>query len=113
MFHELTGEMWIDPARRRSVRMRGQLRANVKFAGGLLGYLQKGGHFDVEQQELSPGRWELTSLDVEIQGKALLFKTIAIQQKERRTNFRTVPASLSLADAAEMLTKQVILAANH
>jgi len=92
--------------------MRGQLRANVKFAGGLLGYLQKGGHFDVEQQELSPGRWELTSL-VQIQGKALLFKTIAIQQKERRTNFRTVPARLGLADAAEMLTKQVILAANH
>jgi hypothetical protein len=41
VFHELTGEMWIDPARRRLVRMRGQLRANVKFAGGLLGYLQK------------------------------------------------------------------------
>jgi hypothetical protein len=113
VFHELMGEMWIDATQRRLVRLRGQLRADVKFAGGLLGYLQKGGHFDVEQQELSPGRWELTSLDVEIQGKALLFKTIAIQQKERRTNFRTVPASLSLADAAEMLTKQVILAANH
>jgi hypothetical protein len=113
VFHELTGEMWIDATQRRLVRMRGQLRADVKFAGGLLGYLQKGGHFDVEQQELSPTRWELTSLDVEMQGKALLFKTIAIQQKERRTNFRTVPAGLSLADAAEMLTKQVILAANH
>jgi hypothetical protein len=113
VFHALTGEMWIDAAQRRLVRMRGQLVADVKFAGGLLGYLQKGGHFDAEQQELSPGRWELTSLDVDIQGKALLFKTIAIQQKERRTNFRTVPASLTLADAAEMLTKQVILAANH
>ena len=113
VFHELTGEMWIDATQRRLVRLRGQLRADVKFAGGLLGYLQKGGHFDVEQQELSSGRWELTSLDVDMQGKALLFKTIAIQQKERRTNFRTVPASLSLADAAEMLTKQVILAANH
>jgi hypothetical protein len=113
VFHELTGEMWIDATQRRLVRLRGQLRADVKFAGGLLGYLQKGGHFDVEQQELSSGRWELTSLDVDMQGKALLFKTIAIEQKERRTNFRTVPAGLSLADAAEMLTKQVILAANH
>jgi hypothetical protein len=112
VFHELTGEMWIDATQRRLVRLRGQLRADVKFAGGLLGYLQKGGHFDVEQQELSSGRWELTSLDVDMQGKALLFKTIAIQQKERRTNFQTVPASLGLADAAEMLTKQVILAAN-
>ena len=112
VFHELTGEMWIDATQRRLVRIRGQLMADVKFAGGLLGYLQKGGHFDVEQQELSPGRWELTSLDVDMQGKALLFKTIAVQQKERRTNFRTVPAGLTLAHAAEMLTKQVILAAN-
>lgn len=111
-FHELTGEMWIDARQRRLVGMRGQLMADVKFAGGLLGYLLKGGHFDVEQQELSPERWELTSLYVDMQGKALLFKTIAVQQKERRTNFRTVPAGLPLAHAAEMLTKQVILAAN-
>lgn len=111
VFHALKGEMWIDASQRRLVRMRGQLMADVKFAGGLLGYLQQGGHFDVEQQELSPGRWELTALDVDMQGKALLFKTIAIQQKERRMNFRTIPAGLSLADAAEMLTKQVILAA--
>lgn len=113
VFHELTGEMWIDATQHRLVRMRGQLMGNVKFAGGLLGYLQKGGHFDVEQQELSPSQWELTSLDVDMQGKAFVFKAIAIHQKELRTNFRTVPGTLRLADAAEMLTKHVILAANQ
>ena len=62
---------------------------------------------------LSPGRWELTSVDIDMQGKALLFKTIAIHQKERRTSFRSVPGTLHLGDAAEMLTKQVIVAANQ
>jgi hypothetical protein len=113
VLHELEGEMWIDATQRRLVRLRGQLMADVKFAGGLLGYLQKGGHFEVEQQEISPGRWELTLLDVDMQGKALLLKSISVQQKERRTNYRTVPTTLSLAEAAEMLTKQVVLAANH
>ncbi|HEX4919458.1 MAG TPA: hypothetical protein VFV92_01810 [Candidatus Bathyarchaeia archaeon] len=113
VFHELQGEMWVEPTQRRLVRMRGQLIADVKFGGGLLGYLQKGGHFDVKQDEISPRHWELTFLDVQIQGKALLLKTIAIQQKEYRTNFRPVPSDLSLAQAAEMLSKPLILAANR
>jgi hypothetical protein len=113
VLHELEGEIWVDATQRRLVRIRGLLIADVKFAGGLLGYLQKGGHFEVEQQEISPRRWELTSLNVEMQGKALLLKTISVQQKERRTNYRTVPRTLSLAEAAEMLTKQVVVAVNH
>jgi hypothetical protein len=113
VLHELEGEIWVDATQRRLVRMRGLLIADVKFAAGLLGYLQKGGHFEVMQQEISPGRWELTSLDVEMQGKALLLKTISVRQKEHRTNYRTVPSTLSLAEAAEMLTKQVVVAANH
>ena len=113
VFHELQGEMWVEPSQRRLVRMRGQLIADVKFGGGLLGYLQKGGHFDVQQSEISPHHWEVTSLDIQMQGKALLLKTIAVQEKECRTNFRAVPSDLSLAQAADMLSKRVILAANR
>ena len=113
VLHELEGEIWVDATQRRLVRMRGLLIADVKFAAGLLGYLQKGGHFEVMQQEISPGRWELTSLDVEMQGKALLLKTISVQQKERRTNYQTVPRALTLAGAADILTKEVTLAANN
>jgi hypothetical protein len=46
-----------------------------------------------------------------MKGKALFFKTIAVQQKEYRSNFRAVPASLSLAEAAQ-LTNNVLMAAN-
>ena len=113
VFHNLQGEMWVEPTQRRLVRMSGQLVADVKFAGGLLGYLQKGGHFDVQQKELTHGEWEITSLVVDMQGKALLFKSISVQQKERRTNFQTVPGTLTYAEAADMLNKQIILASNN
>ena len=111
VFHELQGQVWVDATQRRLIRMSGELMSDVKFAGGLLGYLQKGGHFDVQQQEISPGEWELTSLDVQMQGKALLMKTISIQQKEHRTNFRPVPGTLTISEAVDVLTKQVIVAA--
>lgn len=113
VFHEMEGEMWVDVTQRRLVRIRGQLVADVKFAGGLLGHLEKGGHFDVEQRELFPRQWELTFMEVDMKGKALFFKTIAVKEKEYRSDFRTVPNGLTLAEAADMLTKQVIVAANR
>jgi hypothetical protein len=113
VFHEMEGEMWVQETQRRLVRLRGQLIADVKFAGGLLGHLEKGGHFNVEQRELSPGQWDLTCMEIDMKGKALFFKTIAVKEKEYRTDFRTVPDGLTLAEAADMLTKRVIVAANR
>jgi hypothetical protein len=113
VFHEMEGEMWVHETQRRLVRIQGQLIADVKFAGGLLGHLEKGGHFNVEQRELLPGQWDLTFMEVDMKGKALFFKTIAVQEKEYRSDFRTVPDGLTLAEAADMLTKQVIVAANR
>ena len=113
VFHEMEGEMWVHETQRRLVRIRGQLIADVKFAGGLLGHLEKGGHFNVEQRELLPGQWDLTFMEVDMKGKALFFKTIAVQEREYRSDFRTVRDGLTLAEAAELLTKQVIVAANR
>jgi hypothetical protein len=113
VFHEMEGEMWVQETQRRLVRIQGHLIADVRFAGGLLGHLEKGGHFNVEQRELSPGQWDLTFMEVNMQGKALFFKTIAVQEKEYRSDFRTVPDDLTLTEAADMLTKQVIVATNR
>jgi len=113
VFHDMEGEMWVHGTERRLARIHGQLIADVKFAGGLLGHLEKGGQFNVEQTELSPNQWELTVMEVHVKGKALFFKTIAVQENEYRSDFRSVPDGLTLAEAADMLTKQVVVAANR
>ena len=68
----------------------GHLIQAVKFGGGLLGHLDKGGQFNVKQEQVSPGFWELTVLNIQMKGKALFFKTIAVQQKMLRSSFRRV-----------------------
>jgi hypothetical protein len=114
VFHQMEGEMWVHEAQRRLVHIQGQLTGDVKFAGGWLGHLEKGGHFNVEQRELSPGQWDLVSMEVSMKGKVLLFKPIAVQEKEYRSDFRAIPCSLTLAEAAAMLMRQpVIMAANR
>jgi hypothetical protein len=79
---------------------------DVKFAGGLLGHLEKGGQFSVKRAEIAPGVWELTDLAVSMRGKALLFKTISVQQKELHSEFQRVPNNLTLSEAAGLLLQR-------
>jgi hypothetical protein len=60
----------------------------------------------VKQEPVAPGYWELTVLNVQMRGKALFFKTIAVKQKYSRSEFRRVPDDLTITQAAEVLKKQ-------
>jgi hypothetical protein len=106
VFHCMEGRIWISVKEQRLAEIEGHLIREVKFGGGLLGYLDKGGEFHVKQSEVSPHHWEISLLHVNMYGKALFFKTISVQQDEERSNFRQVPDNLTLAQAAEELQKQ-------
>jgi hypothetical protein len=106
VFHAMTGQIWINTRENRLVEIEGHLTRGVKFGGGLLGHLDKGGEFHVKQSEVAPGLWEITLLRVNMHGKALFFKTIAVQENEIRTNFQRVPDNLTLSEAAQQLQKQ-------
>jgi hypothetical protein len=45
----------------------------------------------------------MTFLDVQMDGKALFFKTIAVREKEVDTDFRPLPGDTTLKQAAEFL----------
>jgi hypothetical protein len=98
------------PDGRDLVSITGQLMNEVKFAGGLLGHLEKGGQFSVKRTEIAPGQWEVTEMAVNMRGKARLFKTISVQQKELHRNFDRVPDDLTISDAAAILLKQSLIA---
>jgi hypothetical protein len=113
VLHEMAGEIWVNGKQRRLVSINGQLMNEVKFAGGLLGHLEKGGQFMVRRSEIVPGHWELTEMAVNMRGKALLFKTISVQQKELHRDFERVPEVLTLSEAAGLLLKQALIAAER
>lgn len=106
----LTGEMWVDAKQERIEEIEGQLVKDVRFVGGIGGHLDKGGSFLVKHTQIAPGHWEVTQLNVRMQGKALFFKTLSIQQLETDSHFRRVADSLTLAQAAEMLSHPSTLA---
>jgi hypothetical protein len=102
VFHHMEGTLVLDLKQKRLAEISGRLTSAVKFGGGLLGHLDKGGTFYVKQQEVGSGCWEMTTLDVEMNGKALFFKTIAVREKETDTEFRAVPQSATIRQAAGM-----------
>jgi len=113
VLQQMVGEMWVDARQKRLASINGQLINEVKFGGGLLGHLEKGGQFTVQRAELAPGVWEVTDMMVNMRGRALLFKSICVQQKERHRNFERVADDLSLADAANLLLRQTLVAAKQ
>jgi len=74
--------MWVDCQQERLTGFDGHLTQAVKFGFGLLGHLDKGGHFEARQAEVVPGHWDMTTLSLEMTGKALLFASIGVQKKE-------------------------------
>jgi hypothetical protein len=107
VFHSMEGRIWVDPQKRRLAEINGHLTTSVKFGGGLLGYLDKGGEFRVKQSEIGPGYWEITLMHVDMRGKALFFKTISVQQDESHTDFQRIPDDLTLVQGANELRQQL------
>lgn len=99
----MQGTMWINERQQRLAQLEGCLAEQVRFAGGFLGHLDKGGTFRVIQSEVSPRHWELSLIHVNIHGKAVLFKTIHLQHTESMSKFHRIPDSTTLHQAAQML----------
>ncbi len=110
VFHSMEGTMWIEGQQKRLARMDGRLTKEVKFGGGILGHLDPGGTFFVEQADVGSGHWDLIVLDVRMKGKALFFKTINVQQREYLSRFQRVPDDLTLQQAADILKKDATAA---
>jgi hypothetical protein len=103
VFRSLSGKLWIDRAAGRLARIDGELFEDVTFGWGILGRLNKGGTFAVVQKDVGGNHWEIIAVDVNMTGKAVLFKTITKKQKERFTDFHRMPDDLNISQAYRML----------
>ncbi len=108
VFHHMEGLLRIDLQQKRMVELSGRLTSEVKFGGGLFGRLDPGGTFAVHQRDIGDGHWDVTHIDVHINGKALLFKDINVRQKEARSDFQQLPGNLTLQQGFDILERDAI-----
>jgi hypothetical protein len=102
----MQGELLVDAVRERLARIDGTLFRDVSFGWGILGHLDKGGHFLVQQQEIGDARWEISRMSLDFTGKILFVKNVAIHSTDVFSDFKKVPPDLTFAQGIELLKKQ-------
>jgi hypothetical protein len=101
----MQGEVLLDSHTRRIAKIEGTLFREVSFGWGIIGHLDKGGHFLVRQGDLGlgDGEWGITEMKLDITGKILVFKGIRLLSDETLSNFRVVGKKLTFAQGVELL----------
>src|ERR1700677_3544446 len=100
VFSSMTGDLVVDNQQHRICKIKGHLIHDVTFGGGLLGRLKERSSFALEQQQVGPSVWELTGIHVHLEGNALLFKSVSLQQDDKRSRFQPEPGDTTLEQAA-------------
>ena len=106
VYYGMEGKMLVDPGEERLVRIQARLFKGVNFGWGILGHLDPGGQFEVEQSRVDGDRWEVTAMRLRFTGKIMLFKSLNVDQHETAFDYRRAPDDLNLAQGIEFLKKQ-------
>jgi hypothetical protein len=101
----MTGELQIDAAHERVVRLEGHLQQDVDFGWGILGRLNKGGWLVIEQGQVGDGQFRIVRVKMEMSGRVFI-KTRSFDTTEEQTQFLRVPVGLSYRQAIEMLREE-------
>ncbi len=110
----MQGYLLIDSKSKRIARIDGTLFRDVTFGWGIIGHLDKGGHFRVQQADVGDGSWDITEMSLSLTGKILLFKPLCMVSDEVFSDFQRVPDDLSFAQGVKLLkAEQEKLAHNH
>jgi hypothetical protein len=109
----MQGVVLIDAQKEHIARIDGTLFKDVSFGWGILGHLDRGGHFQVDQADVGSDNWSISRMELAFTGKMLLFKNLNIKSTEIYSDFRQVPADLSFSQGVELLKKQVATVAEN
>jgi hypothetical protein len=102
----MVGTMLIDRDKHRMAKIDGTLEKEVGFGWGILGHLDKGGRFVVQQGTMGTGLWQVTRMELDLTGKILFFKKLAFKSTQTFSDFREAPPNLTFAQGVELLKKQ-------
>jgi hypothetical protein len=102
----MSGNLLIDTTQNRIAEINGTLSKEVEFGWGILGHLDAGGRFLVQQADVGEHQWEVIHMQLAFTGKVLFVKKISIHSNDTFSDFHSVPGNLTFAEAVELLKKE-------
>jgi len=98
----MTGELWIDAAQERVVRLEGHLEQDTNYGWGILGKLNKGGWLVIEQADVGERQWRIVHVQLQMNLR-VLFKNKNFDTVEQMTHYAPVPEGIDYRQAIQML----------
>ena len=98
----MTGEIWIDAAQERVVRLEGHLQQDTNYGWGVLGKLDKGGWIVIEQADMGGRQWRIERFKMQMNLR-VLFKTRNIDTTEEMTQYAPAPPGIDYRQAIQIL----------
>jgi hypothetical protein len=102
----MSGNLLIDITQTRIAEINGALSKEVEFGWGILGHLDPGGRFLVQQADVGEHQWEVTHMQLAFTGKVLFVKKISMHSNDTFSDFHSVPSNLTFAQGVELLKKE-------
>jgi hypothetical protein len=105
VYHGMVGELWVDQAQLRLVKIDAHLISDVNFGWGVLGRLYKGGSILVQNADVGLHHWETIHMKLNLQGKLLMLKSVDFSTTEDFSDFKIQPQELGYQEAIRLLQK--------
>jgi hypothetical protein len=100
------GEVWIDQAQNKLVRLDAHLVREVNIGFGILGRLDKGGTIVLQQEYVDEVReWQPAELKMNLMGRALMVKQVDIRIDEVASGFAPVAEGMGFREGIAMLKR--------
>jgi hypothetical protein len=99
VLHAMAGTMLIDPKAMRLHQIEGRLPQDVSIGFGLLATIRAGSSFATTRDRLGQPDWKTITLDTDINGKAIFFKSIARKEHAVHSDFVRINDELTFAQA--------------
>jgi hypothetical protein len=98
----MSGEVRVDAAQERVLRLEGHLQQDTTYGWGILGKLNKGGWIVLEQADVGDKQWRIVNVQMQMTLR-ILFKTKYIDTAEQMSRYTPVPAGMDYRQAIQML----------
>jgi hypothetical protein len=105
VMHGMTGSMLIDRRGARLHELEGRLPEDVNIGFGLLATIHAGSNISTTRDPVPGNEWKTAVVDTDINGRAILFKSIGKKEHVEHSEFRQVPMNMTLPQAVKMLEK--------
>src|SRR5947207_9624637 len=103
----MTCHLLIDTRQNRIAEIYGTLEKEVGFGWGILGHLDRGGRFLVQQADVGNHQWEITHMELAFTGKVLWVKKLSVRSSDVFSDFRVVAPDITFSQGVALLEHEV------